>query len=115
MIHRREFLKFAAFACAPLRAAAATGFTTQIATKVERAFRTPGAAPNGLQATPEGLWILDQATNRVALVDYKDGHVLRQFETETVLLGRQGWQRGFHSRFGATGLSAQTHGDGVSP
>ena len=84
MIHRREFLKFAAFACSPLRAAAAaSGFPTQIATKVERAFRTPGAAPNGLQATSEGLWILDQATNRVALVDYTDGHVLRQFDTET--------------------------------
>ncbi len=27
--------------------------------------------------------MLDQATNRVALVDYSDGHVLRQFDTET--------------------------------
>src|SRR5207249_588913 len=61
----------------------APSFPTKIATRVERAFRTPGASPNGLQATPEGLWILDQATNRVALVDYKDGHVIRQFDTDT--------------------------------
>jgi DNA-binding beta-propeller fold protein YncE len=84
VIDRRELLKFAAFACAPLRAAAAvSGFPTQVATRVERVFRTPGAAPNGLQSTSEGLWVLDQATNRVALVDYNDGHVLRQFDTET--------------------------------
>jgi streptogramin lyase len=84
VIDRRELLKFAAFACAPLRAfAAVSGFPTQVATRVERVFRTPGAAPNGLQSTSEGLWVLDQATNRVALVDYTDGHVLRQFDTET--------------------------------
>src|SRR5882724_2399083 len=85
MMARRDLLKFAALPCVPLRgrAATATGFPTQIAAHVARAFRTPGAAPNGLQATPEGLWILDQATNRVALVDYKDGRVIRQFDTET--------------------------------
>jgi len=85
MMARRDLLKFAGLPCLPLRAraATATSFTTQIALRVERAFRTPGAAPNGLQATPEGLWILDQATNRVALVDYQDGRVIRQFDTET--------------------------------
>ncbi len=85
MLARRDLFKLAALPYAPLHAAAAvaTGFPTQIASRVERAFRTPGAAPNGLQATREGLWILDQATNRVALVDYKDGRVIRQFETET--------------------------------
>src|SRR5579872_3662560 len=85
MMARRDLLKFAALPYLPLRgrAATVTGFPTQIAARVELAFRTPGAAPNGLQATPEGLWILDQATNRVALVDYKDGHVIRQFDTET--------------------------------
>ncbi len=50
---------------------------------MERAFRTPGPAPNGLQATSDGLWILDQATNRVALVGYEDGRIVRQFDTET--------------------------------
>ena len=83
MLERRDFLKLAALAYAPVRAASAAGFPTQIATQVTRAFRTPGAAPNGLQATSEGLWILDQATNRVALVGYEDGRVIRQFDTET--------------------------------
>jgi streptogramin lyase len=83
MIERRDFLKFAALAYVPVRTALATGFPTQVAARVERAFRTPGAAPNGLQATSEGLWILDQATNRVALVEYDDGAVIRQFDTET--------------------------------
>lgn len=85
MMARRDLLKFAALPYLPLSApaAVAASFTTQIATRVELAFRTPGAAPNGLQATPEGLWILDQATNRVALVDFKDGRVIRQFNTDT--------------------------------
>jgi len=62
---------------------AAPGFPTQIASRVARAFSTPGAAPNGLQATSEGLWVLDQATNRAALVRYDDGHIIREFATET--------------------------------
>jgi streptogramin lyase len=85
MMARRDLLKSAALPCVPLpaRSATATGFPTQIAARVDQAFRTPGAAPNGLQATPEGLWILDQATNRVVLVEYKDGRVIRQFDTDT--------------------------------
>lgn len=85
VLRRRDCLKFAALWSAPVRAARPAGnsFPTTIATDVRRAFRTPGPAPNGLQATPEGLWILDQSTNRVALVHYDDGRVLRQFATET--------------------------------
>jgi hypothetical protein len=53
--------------------------------KVEIAFKSPGPQPNGLQATKEGLWIIDQsAGSRVSLVDYTDGRVLRTFETDTV-------------------------------
>jgi streptogramin lyase len=52
--------------------------------KVEIVFNSPGPHPNGLQATDEGLWIIDQGPgNKAYLVDYKDGHVLRSFETET--------------------------------
>lgn len=86
MLNRRDCLKLAALASSGARASATTddaGFSTRIATRVERAFRTPGPAPNGLQATSDGLWILDQATNRVALVNYHDGGVIRQFDTET--------------------------------
>ena len=36
---------------------------------ITRAFRAPYAVPNGLQSTEEGLWIADQITDRVALVE----------------------------------------------
>ena len=84
MLERRDFLKLAALPCLQLRAAfGAVSFPTQIITRVTRAFSTPGPAPNGLQSTAVGLWILDQATNRAALVHYDDGRVIRQFATET--------------------------------
>ena len=86
MLRRRDCLKLAAVASTLARVqlrAARESFPTIVATRVERAFRTPGAAPNGLQATSEGLWILDQATNRVALVRFSDGSVIRQFDTGT--------------------------------
>ena len=38
-------------------------------TKIEKIFRSPYAVPNGLQVTDEGLWIVDQITDRVALVE----------------------------------------------
>lgn len=51
--------------------------------KVEIVFQSPDPQPNGLQATDEGLWIIDQGPgSRVSLVDFK-GQVLRRFETET--------------------------------
>jgi len=81
---RRDLLKLVAVPCLPMNAAtSAATFPTQIATRVTRAFSTPGEAPNGLQATTEGLWVLDQKTNRAALVRYDDGRVIRQFDTET--------------------------------
>jgi streptogramin lyase len=51
--------------------------------KVEIVFKSPGPQPNGLQATKDGLWVMDQGPgNRAALVTY-EGKVLRDFETET--------------------------------
>ena len=53
--------------------------------KVEIAFKSPGPQPNGLQATRDGLWIIDQSAGSKAwLVDYADGKVLRSFDTDTV-------------------------------
>jgi hypothetical protein len=66
--------------------ASATGresFPTVVAAKVERMFKTPGPQPNGLQATAEGLWILDQKTNHASLVRFTDGHVIRDLATES--------------------------------
>ena len=53
--------------------------------RVEKVFRAPGNMPNGLQATPEGLWILDQENpNKAHLVSYKDGSVQREVVTESL-------------------------------
>lgn len=36
---------------------------------IEKLFRAPYSVPNGLQVTDDGLWIVDQITDRVALVE----------------------------------------------
>jgi streptogramin lyase len=53
--------------------------------KVEIAFKSPpGTKPNGLQATKDGLWMIDQGEgNRAFLLSFSDGKVLRSFATET--------------------------------
>lgn len=87
MMKRRGFLGLAAAVPSALAATAASlsSIKTRQAGKVEIAFKSPnGSQPNGLQATNEGLWIIDQAAgNKAYLVSYDDGHVLRSFETET--------------------------------
>lgn len=54
-----------------------------LSAEVTTVFDSPGPKPNGLQATDDGLWILDQGDNRAYLVAYSDGKILRQLETET--------------------------------
>jgi outer membrane protein assembly factor BamB len=74
IMRRREFFGLAAAAVLRPRT---TG-------KVEIVFKSPGPQPNGLQATDEGLWIMDQGPgNKAYLVSYDDGKILRSFETET--------------------------------
>jgi streptogramin lyase len=55
---------------------------SRTAGKVETVFKSPGPQPNGLQATRDGLWIMDQGNNKAYLVSYKDGQVIREFLTE---------------------------------
>jgi|SRR5688572_9526190 len=76
-LSRRDWLVLAAGA--PALAAVAE----RPAKKVETVFKSPGPKPNGLQATRDGLWILDQGDNKAYLVGYKDGKVLRALETES--------------------------------
>ena len=76
-MRRRSF-----FALAAAAAPSFEGLKTRSA-KVEKVFDSPGPKPNGLQATDKGLWILDQGDNRVYLVDYKDGKLLRKLDTES--------------------------------
>src|ERR1700730_16218893 len=86
-MNRREL--FALTAATAATAMAASRFDparlrTRKTGKVETVFNSPGPAPNGLQATREGLWIIDQgAGNKAWLVTYERGKVLRSFETET--------------------------------
>ncbi|HZT30467.1 MAG TPA: hypothetical protein VFA33_11315 [Bryobacteraceae bacterium] len=90
MIRRRDFLALGA--AAPVAARPALGAARTISSvpvrragKVEIAFKSPdGSRPNGLQATKDGLWVIDQGErNRAFLLSYADGKVLRSFETET--------------------------------
>jgi hypothetical protein len=84
MIRRREFL--ASAAAVPAGAATTPHDLSRVkkrrTSKVETVFKSPGPKPNGLQATSEGLWIIDQGDNKAYLVSYADGRVLRQFVTE---------------------------------
>lgn len=75
-LSRREFLALAA-------AAPAVANLEVRSVSVETAFDSPGPKPNGLQATDEGLWILDQGDNRAYLVDFASGKVLRGIDTDT--------------------------------
>ena len=86
MLRRREFVALAA----AVPAAGAARMTdlgklrARKAGKVEVVFKSPGPQPNGLQATKDGLWVIDQGPgNKAYLVAYQDGKVLRSFETET--------------------------------
>ena len=83
MIRRREFLALAAAVPAgALRGLELSKVAIRKAGKAETAFKSPGPKPNGLQATSDGLWIMDQGDNRAYLVSYNDGKVLRAFDTE---------------------------------
>lgn len=89
MMKRRHFLSLAAAAPAaaapaPAPAKVLDALPTRKVGKVEIVFDSPGHQPNGLQATKDGLWIIDQGEgNRAHLVTYDKGKVIKGFETET--------------------------------
>ena len=51
--------------------------------KVEKKFKSPGPQPNGLQATQDGLWIIDQVDLKIYKVDWETGDVLFEAQTDT--------------------------------
>ena len=57
--------------------------------KIERLFRAPYSVPNALQVVEEGLWIVDQITDRVSLIEiaepseYGVTKLIRDFATES--------------------------------
>lgn len=71
---------------------------------IEKLFRAPYSLPNGVQVTDEGLWVVDQITDRVALVDMGpkvgagtviESHgvtkLLREISTESSNTSGLGW------------------------
>jgi len=51
--------------------------------KVNIVYKSPRAHPNGLQATPRGLWVQDQSPdNWVTLINYADGKVLHEIQPD---------------------------------
>jgi len=74
MLNRRTFA--ATLAAASLKAAGKPY-------KIEKLFKTPEGHPNAMEATPEGLWIAEQGSDKAYLLDWKDGKILRQFDTES--------------------------------
>jgi streptogramin lyase len=74
---RRAFLESALTA-----ATAGAAQAPRRVAKPVRLFRSPEGHPNGLEATPDGLWIGEQMSDRAYLVDWK-GNVIRKVETES--------------------------------
>lgn len=50
--------------------------------RITRLFKSADGAPNGLEASPEGLWVGEEVTERAILHDWKTGKVLHSIETE---------------------------------
>jgi sugar lactone lactonase YvrE len=65
---------------------------------IEKLFRSPYAVPNGVQGTEEGLWVVDQITDRVALVEigeqiqsYGVSKFIRDIPSESSNTSGLGW------------------------
>jgi hypothetical protein len=53
--------------------------TPTYAPKIELLWKSPDRYPNALEASPEGLWLGDQVSERINLLDWKTGKVLEDF------------------------------------
>jgi streptogramin lyase len=51
--------------------------------KPVKLFKSPDGHPNALEATPQGLWVGEQVTDRAYLLDWKTGSVLKKVDTES--------------------------------
>ena len=52
-------------------------------TEIVDRWMSPGPQPNGLQATPTGLWLIDQRDSILYKLDYEDGSVIESMHTES--------------------------------
>jgi streptogramin lyase len=79
-MRRRDFF-YAAATPALAAATDVSSIKSRGARKVEIVYKAPHSAPNGLQSTKEGLWVLDQGReNYVSLVNPGDGKLIREFQ-----------------------------------
>ena len=51
--------------------------------KVEILYQSPEGHPNGLEATPEGLWVAEQISDRAHLLDWETGKSLTAYDTQS--------------------------------
>jgi streptogramin lyase len=84
-MRRRDFLygTAAMAGMAPLAGAAidVAAIKSRGTKKVDLVYKSPHSKPNGLQATREGLWVVDQGKeNWVSLINFADGKVIREFQ-----------------------------------
>ena len=56
--------------------------TNKIASPIQMMV-SPGPKPNGLQASKEGLWVIDQDDSRIHLLDWSNGKILKEIHTDT--------------------------------
>lgn len=85
---RREFSMMpAAAGLAAARGAAQTAaggnYPLRRRRKVEVLFQSPEGHPNGLEASEDGLWVGEQVTDRVHLLDWESGKPLVSYETQS--------------------------------
>ena len=50
--------------------------------KIELLYKSPDRYPNALESSKEGLWVGDQVSERINLLDWKTGKVLQDFVGE---------------------------------
>ena len=88
-MRRREFFSTAVVAGAGMVAggrleaqdapAAGAQKAQTYAPKIEMLWKSPDRYPNALESSPEGLWVGDQVSERINLLDWKTGKVLEDF------------------------------------
>ena len=66
---------------APARGAGAPKAPTYTP-KIEMLWKSPDRYPNALESSPEGLWVGDQVSERINLLDWQTGKVLQDFVGE---------------------------------
>ena len=91
-MHRRQFFGTAAVAGAGIVVGSRIAAQEQPATgaqkaqtytpKIEMLWKSPDRYPNALESSAEGLWVGDQVSERINLLDWKTGKVLEDFVGE---------------------------------